>query len=378
MPADTKTIHPGTGNHAPVMIPSPGTSPKTPDQPKHYEKVTLETLAGRLGLSVATISKALSGKGRIGEETRLKIRRLADDLGYVPNIMARSLQREASDTVGLLLLGDITNPWHSKIVSFLSERLEELGRTMMLSVCSGNPMRLRHAVASFIGGSVQGIIAGPVADDATMEQFRPALARHLPIVFFGNLRPIPQNFVTPDQEYGGYLATEFLVSLGHRRIAFASWNDDEISVPGTRFRGYSEQMKRHGLKPQLIFSNQTKISRHGAYCLACEKIVVLPPEQRPTAIFCHNDDMALGIMMALQQHGIRIPDDISIMGFDDIDEAAFAYPNLTTIGGIKEIYPARLCQTLLKAISAPQEILAQQYIRPELVIRQSTAAPRVP
>ncbi len=345
------------------------------EQKPPYEHVTLETLARRLGVSAATISKALSGKGRIGEETRLKVQRLADELGYVPDAMARSLQKKVNDTVGLLLLGNIENSWYSKIVSDISGWLDDLGRTMMLSVGGGVPSRLRHVISSFIGSRVQGIIAGPVGNDEAVEEFRPALNRCLPIVFFGNLRPLPHNFVTPDQEYGGFLAAEYLLGLGHRRIAFAGWSHEPSTAVGTRFRGYCEQLKKYSLQPELIIPSRLEVSRHSAYQLACDKIIPLPPEQRPTAIFCHNDDMAIGIMLALQQHGLRIPEEISIMGFDDIDEAAFACPNLTTIGGLKEVFPGELCQALLKAVEKPDEIVVQRFLRPRLVIRNSTAAP---
>jgi len=337
--------------------------------------ITLGTLAARLGVSVATISKALSGKGRIGEEMRLKIKQLADELGYVPDAMARSLQKKVNDAVGFAIMGDIGNPWYSRVVSSISEHLDELGNTMMLAVGKDNPERFRHILASFVGSRVQGIIAGPVTDERSLEVFRPAIIRNIPLVVFGNLQTVSNNFVTPDQEWGGVLAADYLVELGHKRIAFMGANEESAGIPGTRFYGFVTRLNHYGLMPDFIVYSPLFSTRHGAYQLACEKLVPLPREQRPTAIFCHNDDLALGLVLALQQHGIRVPEDISVIGFDDIDEAAFAFPKLTTIGGLKEVYPAELCEALQLAVQHPQDIVVQRFIKPKLIIRNSTCCP---
>jgi len=338
------------------------------------QNITLQTLASRLEVSAATVSKALSGKGRLSEAMRSKVIALAQELGYVPDIGARSLRTRCQEVVGVVILSGINNSWYGTLITSLERILSAMGKTMMLAL-SDSEAKLQMILSNFSGYHVSGIIAGPVPDCAHALQYSGVQSRGIPVVGFGNLEAIPMNCVMLNQEMGGRLATEHLIALGHRHIAFVAPRGICAERGGSRYHGYRQTMREHGLEPQCLESPVVGYWRRVAYELACQNLIGKNVNQRPTALVCHNDEWALGILLACQQHGLQVPHDLSIVGFDDIEDAAFSSPSLTTIGGIKEVMPELLCDMLQSQDTPVHPPFIQHVVTPKLIVRGTSIPP---
>ncbi len=338
------------------------------------EVVTIASLAAELGVSTATVAKALHGQGRISAEMVARVRALARERRYVPNISARSLRTNLKDAVGLLITGDITNPWYSRLTSELEERFAQQGLTMLLALGKGSDERVLHAQENFFGGRVRGLICGPIITRQHMEVLRPTLDRQLPLVIFSNLEELPVNFVSLEQEVGARIMLEHLHGLGHRRICYlGSPNRDQWRVPRTRALGYTAFMEGRRLPPDyLVLPEQ---SRRAAFDGTIRMLGERPRQKLPTALFCHNDDVALGALLALQQAGMKVPQEISVTGFDDIAEASLWQPGLTTIGGVMETMATELVKALEASVQGGQPPY-QSFIIPKLILRSTTTFPR--
>jgi DNA-binding LacI/PurR family transcriptional regulator len=251
---------------------------------------------------------------------------------------------------------------------------------MLLALGKGKEERIEHALDNFFGGRVRGIIAGPVVNSQDAKVLQSAIDRQIPLVIFSNLERIPLNFVALDQAAGARIMLEHLYQLGHRKIFYiggilADFEKKSGEIV-TRSGAYIDFMKRHGLKPEFLSDGENYgITRRTAYDVMNHILKTTSYKDLPTAILAHNDDAAMGALLALQQAKIRVPEDISLTGFDDIAESSYSVPSLTTIGGVMETQACELVDTLERIIQNG-DVLRQKFITPKLIIRESTAVPR--
>ena len=335
--------------------------------------ITISRIAKELGLTAATVSKVLNGKGHISPGTIERVRKFASEMNYLPNSLARALRTKVNNTVGVFIRSNIVYPWYNQLVSALEAEFYRRGFSMLLALGQNNPEKSISALRSFTSGQVCGILAGPFGDKSDCQKFlSPVADQGIPLVLFNNQETVDHNFIAIDQEAGARLAVNHLISLGHRRIVYLGGPEYEQKQSiNTRTRAYVMLMEAHGLEPECI--TFSKINRRFAYDITREILQHASPAQLPTAFFCHNDDVALGAMQALMQAGIRIPEDISITGFDDLEEDIFGMPKLTTVGGIMENLVMELVNTLEYTIQRSQGGLIQKFILPKLISRFSTA-----
>ena len=332
--------------------------------------VTMAEIGSRLGVSSATVAKALHGKGRISAEMVEKIKAVAKELKYVPNTAARALRTNVKDAVGVLITLDIVNPWYSQLVSSLEEELSARGLSMLLGLAKGDLRKAKNAMPNFLGGRIKGLLAGPLFSRADLAFVEEAIDFGLPVVAFNSLEELPLNVVDINQAAGAKLAVEHLVELGHRRIVYlGSPSSVEAQVPSSRYAGFTSAMKASGLEP-LYVSAEGPVSRRAGYQLA-EFYLDHQGADRATAFFCHNDDLALGAMLAFQQRGLRVPEDLSVIGFDDIEESTCSHPSLTTVGGVMNELAHDLVD-LLEQVADSDEVIRKQLIEPKLIVREST------
>lgn len=339
--------------------------------------VTISEMAKKLGVSTATVTKALHGQGRISAVTVERVKNLAREMNYIPNIAARALRTNVKNAVGLLIVSDITNPWYSQMTSLLEKELSDRGLTMLLALGKNDPGKMPDILENFIGNGVRGILAGPIATKKDLELFQAAIDRNIPLIIFGNIEPLPLNFVAIEQSTGAKIAVEHLYKQGHRRIMyFGAPEKSSRRQKGTRSAGYTEFMEQHGLIPEYYSFDTLEFNRKVAFLAAKKLLKEFPGEKMPTALFCHNDDIALGVIPALQQAGLNVPNDISVIGFDDIAESDFFLPELTTIGGLMDSISKELLNALDQLVRSEQTGLYQKFIIPELILRSTTSKPR--
>jgi LacI family transcriptional regulator len=285
---------------------------------------TIKEVAREAGVSVATVSRVFNEKGPVREETRLRIQEVALRLGYAPHAMARSLITKKTGTVGVLL-PDLYGEFFSEVIRGVDLAARRDGYHILVSSSHSDRSEV-EAVLRALRGRIDGLIVmSPEADTRALEANLPG---SLPIVLL-NCRVEGTAFDSINiDNYGGALAMiRHLAGLGHRRIAHvkgAPGNNDAFE----RLLGYRDAMQplcEQGTEELEIdgdFSEEAGYRAGGA---------ILRMQPRPTAVFAANDGMAVGLLSALQEAGLRVPDDIAVTGFDDIPIARFLTPPLTTV-----------------------------------------------
>jgi LacI family transcriptional regulator len=330
---------------------------------------TIYEVARAAGVSTATVSRALNGSAQVAERTRHRITEAIAALGYQPNHVARSLVLKATHTIAVML-PDITNPFFPALVKGVQLAADEQGYAVLLAHTGGDPAKEESYFQVLRGQQVDGVLL--VGLVSAPESLKGLVGRGLPVVTLDRPVDLPGSAtVRVDHTAGGRLATEHLLELGHRRIAHIA-GPKGLGVSQQRLDGYRRALSSHGVAFDERLIAEGDFSEDGGY----RAIDELGRSGVPfTALFAANDLTAIGAMTALRERGVRVPDDVSVVGFDDIHLASYTSPKLTTIR--QPIYDmGRAAATLL--IDARQKKLSLKdkttIFDGELVVRESTAA----
>ncbi len=333
--------------------------------------VTLAELARAAGVSISTVSRALAnGKYPLKKETRQRIFDLAEEIGYKPNLLARSLQSSRSHLVGVIV-DRMQSPFAAATLQGIQDGLRNAGYSISIAYSNRDQDLAKEAIYSFYSHQVAGI----VILNSWLHTFNdPILSmQDRPFVFvnrlFGNCM---HNCVGPGDRSGARLATQHLVDLGHRRIGYINGMEDWIEAQN-RLSGYRDVLEKHGLPVDETLIRQGNWGVDSGYKAARELLAL---DERPTAIFAANDIMALGAIYAIQKAGLEVPADIAIVGYDDRDFAAWIRPALTTIRMPSYEMGQAAARLLLQQI-AKEELEDVSQITGELIIRESCGANKI-
>lgn len=336
--------------------------------------VTLKDIAERVGKSVPTVSRALANFPDISAETREEIHRVAQEMGYVPNITARNLQKQHTDTISLILPVanhlKISDPFFSEFLSGVVETSTNSNFSLIL-ISSDQENEGETYLRLIRNSQVDGfIVMRTHLKDQRIDLLR---SQNIPFVAFG--RVAGENdfpFVDSDDELGIRLVVDHLVELGHTRLGFIA-EPKFFTKSYNRLQGYLHGLQAHGLAydPNLVVEANFRQPSGKA---SSETLLSLP--EPPTAIIASNDLLALGALNAVQEYHLEVGKDISITGYDDILLAEYATPPLTTVKQPAYQFGTQLTNMLIKIIC--KETLEEQHIlhAPSLIIRQSTAPRR--
>ncbi|WP_158782380.1 LacI family DNA-binding transcriptional regulator [Pantoea sp. BAV 3049] len=332
---------------------------------------TINDIAEKCGLSRATVARALSGKGYVKPQRKALIHETAAGMGYRISTIARALRTQKTATVGVLI-ADITNPIFPEIVKGIDEVLTAAGNTLFLCNTDENQQKQQNIVRSLLERQVDGLIL--VSQSISEETL--ALLQDGPPCVFVNRQPeqLPGDYIGPDNDQGVRQLLEHLYGLGHRRIAYMG-GPQTSSTARERQRCFQREMQRLGCKipPTFIIegSYHSDSGRSGAAALlACD----LPP----TAILAANDFVALDTIAFLHQRGMRVPEDISVTGFDDTFKPAFDGLNalrnqgLTSIDQPKRELGRLAGEALLKRIANPLLPVSEKILPTTLKVRETT------
>ncbi|MFL5734810.1 MAG: LacI family DNA-binding transcriptional regulator [Chloroflexia bacterium] len=331
--------------------------------------VTLQELAKAAGVSASTVSRALTpGKHPVNEETRQKILTLAERLDYRPNLVARGLRTERTHTLGIVV-DNIVSPFTPTIIRGIQDYLQEHHYFSLIINTDWDPDSESKAIRELLSRSIDGVILV----ESFMRGPHPVLdVTRKPYVYVHRLSTrSDRNSVMVDDVYGSHLAVEHLAGLGHRRIAYIN-GPQGWAASANRYTGYVEELSRWGLthEPSLVEQGDWELQSGFA---ATRRFLAL--EKPPTAIFAANDLMALGAIYAVQEAGLRVPEDIAVVGYDNREIAGLVRPPITTIS--LPCYEmgqasAALLLRLLGAQSPPAEPVM---LRGRLIVRESSGAP---
>ncbi len=323
-------------------------------------------MAYKVGVSPRTVSRVVNDEGGFSEATRVKVLEAVEDLGYQPNMLARGLITRRSGTVGLVGV-DMTDPFFPAMAEGIQNAARETGRTMFFASNDGDPQRQAEVFRSLLSHAVDGVIVFPAP--GSIEQLTAYARRGMPLVIVDDIVEFPNlASVSFDLEDGATKAAQHLLATGRRKIGMIG---SENTVPRTRRRerGFYqafENAPEGSQRPELVRVQPTVSG--GANGLQ----QLLERQPGLDGIFAYNDLMAVGAMRAAQSVGYQIPDDIAIVGCNDIEMSALVSPRLTTIRLDRPRLSAEAIRVLHDLIEAPGSNPAPVILPVELVMREST------
>jgi len=338
--------------------------------------ISIQDIAQAAGVSHTTVSRALRDSPLISAEVRERIQRMAQEMGYIPNAVAQSLRGERTNTIGLVVT-TIADPFVGRVVRGIEEAAQQDNLSLFLSVSNNSPDREVAVIETFRRRRVDGIIVA--AAQLTAQHEKRLASASLPTVLINHqaeTRPEHLNSVSVDDYSGGLIAARHLLELGHRSIGYLGAANRPRSNRA-RLQGYRDALRAAGITPRDDWERNAPPEHHYHTDDVRDGQAMLPAlvEAGVTAVFCCNDMMAVGALMACRVLGIAVPEQLSIVGFDDIELAQFVTPPLTTIHQPK-LRLGQLAMEMLLDLLAGRPV--EDHVLPtELVVRASTAAPPV-
>ena len=334
--------------------------------------VTLSDIANKAGVSLATVSLALNDSNKVNKDTKLRIQRIADELNYVPNARAQALVKKSTKTIGLVI-PEVVNPFFAELAQAIKDYVRSHNFNVVLCSTDYQSEEELRYINMFRSGQVDGAIFACVGDmmaehnDLVIELVK----ENVPVVYVDrdgvdhDLIPV----IKSDVYHAAYQAADYLISLGHKNLAFAGQSVE-------RLEGFKSALKKHdiNLKDENLYYDYLRME--GGYQVG-EKIAAR--SDKPEAVVCLNDEMAIGVIQALIAENVKVPQEISVIGIDNIKMANFYNPSLTTVNIPITEMGKKAAEILLKKISG-QKLSAKEkyYIFPtELIIRDSSQKAKI-
>ncbi|GLW10238.1 hypothetical protein Misp01_53660 [Microtetraspora sp. NBRC 13810] len=330
------------------------------------ERPSITRVAQVAGVSATTVSHALNGRRPVAGETRRRVMAAIEQLGYRPNVLARGLRTSRSQTIGLII-PDITNPFYPALARGIQDVLGPAGYDEIISNTDGERRMEQAAIEQMIARQVDGLAFAVFHTHA--EDLLPAIEAGIPVVRLGGrLAQAGVDVVHSDDEGGAAEATRYLLERGYRRIGFVCGPLAD-GPPAERVAGYRTALAAAGVPADPALVVHTQFSRSGG---ARGTAALLDLAEPPEAVLCANDIMAIGALDIADRRGLRVPDDLAVMGFDDIEAAGLVSPGLTTMANpAREIGQACARRLLARLAGETRQPYGEEIIPSRLVRRAS-------
>jgi LacI family transcriptional regulator len=334
------------------------------------QKVTIVEVAEKAGVSLGTVSRVMNNDSHVAPGTRERVSAVMREMGYVANRQARGLKGSRTNVIGVLA-PDLGTGYIGEILHGIDAELALYHFDLMLFTTHRTAIKEANYVANMVQGMVDGLLV--VLPRNPADYTGTLTSRNFPFVLIdhqGTGNPCPAVGATNWQ--GGYNATEYLIKLGHKRIGFIAGSMD-LGAAIDRLDGYKSALQVHHIPvdPQLIYEGT--FFQPDGYAGGS---ALLDLDHTPTAIFASNDVMAMGVMDAIRERGLRVPEDVSIIGFDDIPQAAMVRPALTTVRQPLEEMGRLATQLLIDQLKNPEKEIGRIELPTQLIVRDSTLSPK--
>jgi DNA-binding LacI/PurR family transcriptional regulator len=334
-----------------------------------HRPASIKDIARMAGVSHSTVSRALQNSPLVNRATVEEIQRIAHEVGYRASAVARGLVTRKTRTIGVVVT-TISDPFVSEVVSGIERAANDHGYSVFLADSNADPTREQNVAHSFAERRVDGIV---VTSSRVGALYTPLLSKMgVPIVLINNQHPGEFVYsVMIENLQGSRKATDHLIGLGHRRIGYIGDRYGHQSDT-ERFAGYREALELSALPfvPELVVHGDGKPEGGG---LAMNTLLSL--REPPTGVFCYNDMTALGALHAIRMHGLQVPADVSLIGFDDLFFATYISPQLTTVRQPMRQMGQLAFESLLPLMSG-EKPAGSIKVPAELIVRESTAPPR--
>lgn len=329
--------------------------------------VTIKDIARELNISYATVSRALNNRYGVNAATRQKVLDAARRLNYHPNALARDLVSQKKNTLGLIL-PDIENPFFPEVASAVIKTAASFGYTVFLCITDWNLDKQTDYLETLMENRVEGLIICPIEESNT--QIQALIGTDMPVVYVSETQQGDQcSYVAIDNVRGAFLATAHLIERGYAPVYYFGVQDDRLTFD-ERFEGYQSALRTH----QHMFD--PKWVQNGDYDHRTGYVMMQELIERgeiPRGVFAMNDQIALGVIQAVREMGLRIPEDVAVIGFDNIPMAAFPEVQLSTIAQPKSEMGKAAVEVLWRLIQAGTESQPEQIMLPtQLIVRKTT------
>jgi LacI family transcriptional regulator len=336
------------------------------------KKATVKDVSQAAGVSTATVSRVLAGFEEVSDETRQRVLEAAKALNYQPNRNARNLRMNTTSKIGVII-SDIQNPFFGSVVRGIEKVTIKDDFTLILGNSDEDPEREKKLIAMLLEEGVAGIILVPT--NADTESYRPFFSSGTPFVVIDRQLPFPDlDMVLVNGAAGAEMAMDHLVSLGHRRIGYVG-GMKHLSVMHERQQGYLAALQKHKLPFVEEYLRQGNNRQDGGHEAVCELLSLPEP---PTAILIANNLMTLGGLQAIHESGLAIPEQVSLVGFDDMDWAASLRPPLTCVAQPAYEMGETAAVILLERIRQPEQPHQTLVLDTHLIVRASCRDLNIP
>ncbi|MCX7220713.1 MAG: LacI family DNA-binding transcriptional regulator [Burkholderiales bacterium] len=308
---------------------------------------TMKQVAEKARVSTTTVSHVINNTRVVSEDARERVLSVIKQMRYIPSAVARSLKNDKTHTLGMIIPNN-SNPYFAEVIQGIEAESFKLGYNIILCNSYDDPKKQAAYTRVLMEKRIDGLI----------------------IVSSGSDEELKADFIEADHEQGGYLATKYLIDLGHTDIACVS-GPKTLLPSGDRVQGYWRALKEAGIARREEYLAHSDFTSQGGFT-AFQQLLAL--ERRPSAIFASNDLMAIGGLCAAHQAGMKIPEQLSVIGYDDIALASFSTPPLTTIAQPKYEIGVLTAQVMVQRIRNAASELQREKLETKLMIRQSTAA----
>lgn len=348
-------------------------TPLSVSMPAEKKRVTVLDVARHAGVSQGTVSRVITGKNWVSEDSRRQVQASIRALGYVPNPLAQGLKSQKSRAVAALV-SDISNPLHGAFLAAAEETLDEAGYLLFVSSTHNRSQREVELLNAYGSGRVDGLIVAH-ANEGDRRVIETLQSTHLPIVFHDRESDGLGDSVVADHRSGAFAATRYLLGLGHKRIAILT-PPSTIRPGRERLRGYEQALAEAGLVHDQALLCEIDASGHEAYS---RTRAMLEQPERPTAIICLGTGMLAGVLTALSSTGLKVPEDVSVIGVGDTDLTRLHTPPITSLKwdiGACGHMASRMLLARLQGEGPEARKFEAAHVPVELVIRYSCAPPR--
>jgi LacI family transcriptional regulator len=330
---------------------------------------TIKDVATLAGVSYTTVSHVINKTRPVSTKVRGDVEAAIKRLNYIPSAVARSLKHQSTSTIGLLV-SNSSNPYFAELAEGIEDTCYRAGYNVILCNSDDQPERQQAYLRVLLEKRIDGLIICSAGDDV-------GLANHLraakvPVVILDRqVKGVNSDFIQVDHYKGAYIATRYLLELKHKSIGCIA-GPDTTTVSGDRLNGYRKALSDAGAPFQTDWVVRGDFTAEGGYKAAR----ILLKRAKVTAVFAGNDMMGIGLLRFAEEHGIRVPSQLSVIGFDGIDLGRYIYPALTTVGQAIRRQGEVAAATLLERIRKGGEGRVRRItINPELIIRESAGAP---
>jgi DNA-binding LacI/PurR family transcriptional regulator len=332
--------------------------------------VTMRQIAERADVSIGTVSHVINDTAKVREKLRQRVLDAIRSLGYQPSQLARGLRRNQTNMV-VMIIPDITNPFFPAVVRGVEDVAYKHSFRLVLCNTDNDPQKESSYLNELRSYRPAGWLVIPAADSQMAAQLKPAAAAGTPVVCIDRQPPgWKGDVVLVANEAGAHSATRHLLRMGHRQLAVIT-GPLHLANAVERLKGFKRALAEAEVSIEPEYIQEARFNRQSGYQAAIRLLRMLP---RPTAIFACNDLMAMGVLLAARELGVRCPEDLSIVGFDDLDFAEFTAPALTSVHQSGYQLGTTAARLLLERIDGSQQSPQKIELPSELKIRHSVAA----